>query len=99
MTTGEETQTISEGVAPVGIRSTDWLSESGGPKQAAAKPPQTLFSCVVADPPLEYEPYGDEWRREVMKLPKARLVEILRDECMERRQSKIYGQPPTEVRA
>ena len=34
--------------------------------------------------PQEYVPFGDEWRKEVMKLRKADLVEMLRDALVDR---------------
>lgn len=31
----------------------------------------------------EYEPFGEEWKKEVMKFKKEDLVEMLREKCME----------------
>ena len=31
----------------------------------------------------EYEPYGPEWAKEMMKLPKAMLISMYRKKCLE----------------
>jgi len=31
-----------------------------------------------------YQPYGEEWKNELMKLPKVMIINMLRNACLER---------------
>ena len=36
----------------------------------------------------EYEPYGEEWKDELMKLPKIHIISLYRAVCLELQESK-----------
>lgn len=39
----------------------------------------------------EYEPYGPDWEKEIMKLPKKVLIKLLRDEYMKKLSKEQKG--------
>lgn len=56
------------------------------PRNGASQRPSVRVQRLARpEAAREYEPYGDEWRKEVMKIPKAMLIELFRTEAMLRR--------------
>lgn len=41
-----------------------------------------------------YVPFGEEWEKEMMKLPKKFIVEMYRKVCMEKQQAKEMVKTP-----
>ena len=47
---------------------------------------------------MEYEPFGNEWRKAVMKMSKAEIVELMRQGFMQRSDEieRLQARPPAE---